>query len=129
MNHGLRCSIPMLFENVTAVMPPSDAGVRLPWIGLQRVGLAHLEIANQSAQNRLRHIFYVEYCLQFASISPDIFVVIVRHDWRGELRHAEPYVEFSAGRGAGIERPVAVIVEIQKVWIVFLDQVLDSQHK
>ena len=92
MSHGLGRAITMIFVDRPAVMPTPDAGVRLPWIRFHFVRLAHFEIADQSAQHRAGNVFDIEDRVQFAPVSADVGVVVVRHDMGCKLRHAEPHV-------------------------------------
>src|ERR1017187_2150176 len=71
----------------------------------------------------------IEYRIQLSRIPAGIDIVIIRHDVRRQLWHAEPYVQHSAGRGALIETPIAAIVEVQEVRVVPIDQVLNAQHE
>src|SRR5271157_2545913 len=110
-------------------MPPSDAGVRLPRISFQHIRLPHLEVADDGAQHRSGNILNIEYRIQLARVPADFRVVVVGHDVGGELRHAEPHIQLSAGGRSTIKVPIAVVVKIQKIRAVFIDQVLHAQHE
>src|ERR1035437_5716957 len=118
MHHGLRRPIFVILENPTAVMPPSDTGVGLPWSRLRTLGLTHFKVTNHSTPHGLGNIFDIEDRFQLAAVTPHVGVVIVGHDWRGQLRDTEPYFQFSAAWGPGVEIPVTVIVEIEEIRIV-----------
>ena len=78
----------MVLEDLAAIVPPSDACLRLPRTRLQGVCQATFEVARQRTPDRLFNLFQIHYAFQTPPVSLDVLVVVVSHDLWRKVRNA-----------------------------------------